>query len=482
MLKKILSLSLTLALIIVLSTRISAYAEQRGDDNYVNRFTVNNIRGMIKELDLNEKAVNDNSEFNYILDRLSISLYDNFALINTEIDDMQIEFNPMLHRSQIGNNKSNKIIGVDSEPSYNFKLTRFIIEENAELFDLIEANEYMEGSTVISLAFYNELTNQIYSFQFRINDLNVPELDKDNTDMSIYELANFSALPYEQVAEDFQSLKLVIENESNLEVNRVMERRLSDIENGYKKVFDTNTDSEKIEWNIDNVRNRTVSTYWKKPSVVPDIDDTLYKSRKYGWEFKDLDYSKEGNNAARTIGYAIYHMPMSDSSNTMNYVMRFESVTNYNFNSQQFTTSFKITHNLWVQYVAGRNLVQVFDERPSNARIKTTAKVNVKIPSKRGSFTHYQSSGISHGSFLRRVARVLIYWVPKLSTLADTCEELISGTKVQTGAIHPTDRYSKKLEVEQENLLYPGDHVTIQGIGTGIKNITYGYHCEVFVK
>lgn len=181
---------------------------------------------MIKELDLNEKAVNDNSEFNYILDRLSISLYDNFALINTEIDDMQIEFNPMLHRSQIGNNKSNKIIGVDSEPSYNFKLTRFIIEENAELFDLIEANEYMEGNTVISLAFYNELTNQIYSFQFRINDLNVPELDKDNTDMSIYELANFSALPYEQVAEDFQSLKLVIENESNLEVNRVMERRL----------------------------------------------------------------------------------------------------------------------------------------------------------------------------------------------------------------------------------------------------------------
>lgn len=58
-------------------------------------------------------------------------------------------------------------------------------------------------------------------------------------------------------------------------------------------------------------------------------------------------------------------------------------------------------------------------------------------------------------------------------------DELTSGTKIQTGALHPTDRYAKIVKITLNNLKELRDHVTVSGLGTSIDNISYGYSCTL---
>ena len=97
-------------------------------------------------------------------------------------------------------------------------------------------------------------------------------------------------------------------------------------------------------------------------------------------------------------------------------------------------------------------------------------------------FTHFQTSSISYGSLLEKVIRTIIGFVPKLDKVAILYEMFESGTKIEIGSWHPTDRYAKVLQIDMNGLIRPGDHITVTGLGTGIRRASSGYKCSVKAK
>ena len=81
-----------------------------------------------------------------------------------------------------------------------------------------------------------------------------------------------------------------------------------------------------------------------------------------------------------------------------------------------------------------------------------------------------------------KIVRAVIGFVPKLGKATVLYEEISSGTKIETGSWHPTDRYAKEIRVKINNLIHPNDHSTVLGLGTSVKHISYGYRCHVSTK
>ena len=175
-------------------------------------------------------------------------------------------------------------------------------------------------------------------------------------------------------------------------------------------------------------------------------------------------------------------MPAIGSKNTLNYVARFQANTNINWNSQQFIHSFKITHNVWVQYIASSNRVYIIDDRAWNARLDFKATVDLGTPhNKTGHFTHYSPSSVSTKTKVSRIAEVAFQWVPYVSK-GKAAWNTLTSAKRTTGNTHPLNNYTKDLKGTQGKLIHPNDHVTIKGYGKNINNISYGYSYKVWAR
>lgn len=470
--RKILCMLLAVSMVALIVQPKSATATNN------NVITVREVKGIARTLDSEVNVVKSESEFNYTLKEVNLSLNDTSVNIQTEINGISVEFNPILYKSQLGYNAANTLFGVDSKRSSDFQLTKFTIEKNVGTFSLMEPNEHMVGKTIVSLAIYNINDNQNYYFQFVVDGFNSLDIQDVNYDMIDYELANFAAQPYEKVKSDIDSLRIEIKSESNMEIVEPQNILDSQLSSGFEEVIEIPENSEEsriFDQLIEQSQKGPISMSAQKYALVSDIPDYLYKSQTYGWEHKYLGYTPEGTNASRDIGYSIYHMPDTYNGNAMNYVMRYEAVVNYNWSSQQFVHSFKITHNLWIQYISYYNESYIFDDRAWNARIETEANTYVNTSTNNGYFTHFQTSSVSHGSIVKNIIRAIITWVPKLGEILTSYDEISSGTKLGTGVLHPTDRFAKKVETTMNKLKYPNDHVTVQGLGTGVSNISYGY-------
>lgn len=52
-----------------------------------------------------------------------------------------------------------------------------------------------------------------------------------------------------------------------------------------------------------------------------------------------------------------------------------------------------------------------------------------------------------------KVIRIIIGLVPKLNKVAILYEKFESGTKIVTGSWHPTDRYTKVVQIDMNDLI-----------------------------
>ena len=91
-------------------------------------------------------------------------------------------------------------------------------------------------------------------------------------------------------------------------------------------------------------------------------------------------------------------------------------------------------------------------------------------------------SAISNGSTVKKISKIVISFVPKLSSTAQKIESITAGTKLVTGSEHATNRKAKKLTHQVGNLIKPNDQVTVKGVGTDIDNISYGFNYSCKTK
>lgn len=178
--------------------------------------------------------------------------------------------------------------------------------------------------------------------------------------------------------------------------------------------------------------------------LIPDIPNDAYYSTENGWETYCGDYVEDGSNVSHAVGYAIYHMPDASTGNVLNYVMRYEAETNIYWDAQQFYNTYRVTHNLWVQYNKEEKTCYIVKEKPSNATINISAQTYITTDSVDGAFTHYEQYSVRKS----RSENVPITPVPEES--------------------------QKRIEVELDGLKNPGDYITIVGIGSSIDNVSYG--------
>ena len=178
--------------------------------------------------------------------------------------------------------------------------------------------------------------------------------------------------------------------------------------------------------------------------LIPDIPNDAYNSTVNGWETYCGDYVEDGSNVSHAVGYAIYHMPDSSTGNVLNYVMRYEAETNIYWDAQQFYNTYRVTHNLLVQYNKEEKICYILEEKPSNAKINISAQTYITTDSDDGAFTHYEQYSVRKN----RSENVPITPVP--------------------------EENKKGIEAQLDGLKNPGDYITIVGIGSSIDNVSYG--------
>jgi hypothetical protein len=468
--RKFLVTILVMSIVLISVLPVSAQASDNKND-----IEIKSVKGISRTLSSEASIVKSDSDFNFLLDKVAIEINRDTAKIETNIGESNLMFTPTLHQSQLGYNASNTLFGITSEISEGFRLTKFTIEKSADPFSLLAPNQDMAGNTVVTLAFLNLRSEQTYYFQFTANDLSLPTGLVANDKLSDYELANFGAQPYEVIKADIDSLKAEVTEQINISEDKFSQSTDSQ-EKKATEPLATSAESKLFDRLLEVSKNGPIQLNSISPfALVPNIPDYVYKSQTYGWEHKNQEYQNEGANAARAIGYSIFHMPDSTTGNVMNYVLRFESVVNYNWSSQQFVHSFLITHNLWVQYNKYQDTAFIFDDRAWNARIQVEAESRLETKTTNGYFTHCETSGIQSGSFAKNIIKAILIWVPKLGDVTSTTDMLKSGTKIKTGGLHPTDRFAKNINISLDKLKEPGDHVIVKGLGSSIENISFGY-------
>ena len=151
------------------------------------------------------------------------------------------------------------------------------------------------------------------------------------------------------------------------------------------------------------------------PNLIPDIPNFVYTINSRSHTTLFFAWRNEGPNAARAVGYFVWHIVCWWSGNILNYVARYEALTNFNFHSQRFVMSFIMTHNVWVQFIASSNTVFIFNNNPWQARLTFEPHVAVTACniSGNGFFTHYSTSSISQAAWMPRIVRAAIAWVPR---------------------------------------------------------------------
>jgi hypothetical protein len=485
-LKKVISIALSFLMILSINS-FDVQASSDGTEKHNDQmFVMEAVEGFAIPKSQETVEIESSSIPNSRLEYVNLSINFENANLETIIENQVVVFKPRLHQNTLGNNFENSIFGVDETVVSGIQLVRFSVERNTEEFSLIKPNFHMKGKTVVSLGFYSYGNDTTYLYQFAVDELSIPTVGESDLSENIlveHELANFAGKPYQEVSAEMQEFEFSFEVE-NISVTgeQVNNSRMHDFSKSGNTEFDIleKTPEELLfDQYIEASKKGAISLESGRNArnVVTGIPDSLYKTRKSGWTTTAPAYV--GGNS---IGYAIYHMPAIGSNNTLNYVARVQASTNFNWNSQRFISSFKITHNVWVQYIASSNSVYIFDDRAWNARLDFEAEVFLSTPNnKTGYFTHYSPSSISNNSKLSRIANASIIWIPYVSSGIESWNTLTDAKRV-TGTTHPLNLYTKRLDGTQSRLQYPNDHVTIEGIGKNINEITYGYSYTVWAR
>jgi hypothetical protein len=427
-------------------------------------------------------SIDDESDLNSVLEYVKISVADDSAMIETVVEGNVVTYSPQLYQNQLGYNAENMAYGIDENLSSNIQLVRFTIEKNATLYSLLTPNQYMIGETVVSLGFYSQSNSTTYTYQFIANELTSLNAVVSDADMVAYELANYGAQPVQSVKQDMESFDVTFESETQVES--------SDTESGIgisafsAPIVDDNgepiksEESKLIDQYIEMSKEGPIDLNPRNRALVPNIPDYVYSNNVYGWEGYDPGYNSNGME----IGYVVYHMPMIDFGNVMNYVSRYEVSTNFNISSQQFIHSFTITHNLWIQYFGTTGQSIIFDDRPGNARLVYEIQaLDIRSATPSGYFTHMDNTSRLSSSFVSRVVSVAVGWTSVLSNMYDTYLTL-STSQFATGTRHPLPLYSRSLNVQQNSLVHPYDHLTVMGYGRNISAVSCGHDFRVYAR
>ncbi|MCI8781792.1 MAG: hypothetical protein HFH70_14210 [Lachnospiraceae bacterium] len=165
----------------------------------------------------NDVTIETIEDFNCRLKSLELTVDNNHAKLETELEGKSIVFCPQLHKNQLGYNSENAVFGISSEISGNFKLRKFLIEKNSSDISLLQPNKSMLRHTVASVALYSMDTNKIYYFQFVCDGIDLPLDMKVDSNMAIYELANYGARAYDEVEDEYTAMENSLVNENSVE-------------------------------------------------------------------------------------------------------------------------------------------------------------------------------------------------------------------------------------------------------------------------
>lgn len=129
--KDLLCLAIIGSIIVTLFTSELASANSyRG-----NNIEIEDIRGMCCDDSLkNDIIIETIEDFNCRLKSLELTVDNNHAKLETELERKSIVFCPQLHKSQLGYNSENAVFGISSEISGNFKLRNFLIEKAVRIY------------------------------------------------------------------------------------------------------------------------------------------------------------------------------------------------------------------------------------------------------------------------------------------------------------------------------------------------------------
>ncbi|MFR4987167.1 MAG: hypothetical protein ACLUCH_07220 [Lachnospirales bacterium] len=446
-----------------------------------------NLLGVRRMPNDKEKIIETLDDMNYTLDNIELKTTSNFLSIKTNINNENLQFDTILYPSQVGNNTENRMIGIiNNNNNDKYDILKLTIEKNADESTLLIPNMYLYGKTVVSFAVYNKMSLEEYYVQFAIDDydfdtiynigtlyLNQNNVDKD--ELFNIEVAYFTLNPKKDFINTFNSIEeMEFGNSTSVSVYNQFGKDENIIQDLEGKFIDQIIDISKEE-PID----LSQTTY----SLIQDIPDYLYKTQVNGkWTNGDTGYDSRGN----LVGYTIYHMNDSYSGNVLNYVLRYYCANRINWNSNEFETSFNLSHNIWVEYIKNSNSVYIFDDRASNARILIDPTIKMSVNTnkdKSGYFVSRMTNAHKNGSKAKNIAEIVIGYVPYISDIYKSYQTFTKGTSVGNNSkIWFESNYTKEVNAKIDNLKYAPngrgysqDFIGITVYGNGVNSLNYGY-------
>lgn len=409
--------AILIATSVLVSNMTIVQANQQEEVVEMKHFLINNIDGVYRKPDMPSKIIEKDEDMNFQLKQVELTLNNNTLSIQTNIDNNELDFEMVLYPSQMQINANNKLLAISNNNSNTeFEILKFTIEKNADESNLLETNIELKGKTVVSFAIYNTTTLEEYYVQFPIEDLDFERVyddadfhfSEDNIDTDVVlntEIAYFSLQPLDDFTQSFSTIDDM--NFGNSESASV------DNEDSNSELIQ-DLQGETLDRMIEDSKNEPIDLSLQTYSLISNIPDSVYKKQTNGtWTNSTTGYDKEGN----MVGYTVYHMNDSYSGNVMNYVLRYYCTSKFEWNSNEFQTSFNLSHNVWVQYIKSKNSVVVFDDRASNARIKISPEIHISVDTsedKDGYFVSRVTNAYKNGSMATKIARLIIGYVPYL--------------------------------------------------------------------
>lgn len=481
---------------ILISNHLIVNAEE--SSGIVSAYVYDDIVGVYRQNKENGGIVESSEDMNYVLDTLDIKFCDSFVELNTIINNKEISIKSLLYSAQLGKNAENKIIGVENEnTSEEYGILKLIIEKDADESTLLVPNMYLKGQTVLSLALYNKYTGEQYYFQIPLENFDFENIyikamenfsisNTTKEEIFTLELAYFSMQPINDFQDTISSEgEIVFENagvKGMIDDSSVLEENGNTIED----LEGNNTYDEIMESENDSVASST--------PLIPNIPNSQYKIKQHGtWTYNNTGYVKNGNTS-NLVGYVIYHMYDFYSGNALNYVLRYYTITRFNWLSNEFENSFNLSHNLWVEYIKSYNKSYIFDDKPTHARILISPEVQLRViakKSKNGYFVSKQTNARKTGGIAPKLAKIIIGYTPYLSDVHNIyttlTEDVYKGNDSKVW-FDPSYNYTRSVKVKMNNLKRAGnnnnyvyDYIGLTVWGNNVKSIEYSfkYTCRI---
>lgn len=440
-------------------------------DNH--QFSYDSVRGVqYQDLSVSREITSDN-DFNYVLDKFDLYVNGSIGNIRMVFEGKPLEISFNLYQSQIGNSSSNRFVGVKTSISNDdFDIERLFLERNTQSVSLITPNLDLIGKSTISIGVRDDRQDISYFFQFALPDYILESAvacdDLSIIDISEIELSYYSLRSVAQIQEDFNQLP-----ESSGEL-QFIENKMQNVSSDFSAEHEREA--------IDSAVTSQVSTY----SLINDIPDSMYKIQENGtWSSHKTGF--DGNGSAN--GYYIYHMCDFANGNVLNYVARYyiTTITNNSGMYQDFTISFNMSHNVWVQYLKNTNELFISDDRASNGRIKIDPSISINVIDSPqyvgGSFLERQIYGVKNSSPINKFVKLIIGYVKGLGDAQKIYETINSPDATgTTGTVFFEQGYTKSAELFGDNLKYapngsgqPQDYIALYVKGLGVTSFEYKF-------